>query len=116
MQGQSHSRLGIASTIIGLSTMAVGTLIFIASFIPEDGTYLRHHFDEAFLLFALVIAPVFHLTALVLGVIALFKPAKKAFAIVGIILNIVPLLLIIVAWILVLALGFMVLASGGIWH
>jgi len=116
MQNPSQSRLGIASTVIGLSTLAVGVLMFAASFIPEDGTYLEQHFDHAFFLFALAIGPVLHLTGLVFGVVALFKPAKKAFAIAGVILNTVPLLLAIVAWILVIALGLLVLSAGGLWH
>jgi len=116
MQNPSQSRLGIASTVIGLSTLAVGVLMFAASFIPEDGTYLEQRFEGAFFLFALVIGPALHLTGLVSGVVALFKPAKKAFAIAGVILNTVPLLLAIVAWILVLALGLLVLSAGGLWH
>ena len=92
---QRHSRLGIASTLIGGSLPVLLPLLMIlgGSGNSRHGTDSSKFFHDAFA-YAFVIvgllAPPLHLTGLILGIIGLrSKNTKKSFAVAGLVLNLV---------------------------
>ena len=112
-----HSRLGIASVVLGALSWLAGAVLVVLSFLPESGTYASQHATNRLLVFALVVAPVLHLVGLGIGIAgAIKKSSKKGLAVTGIVVNGVPLALAIFGWILVVILGVAVLTSGGAWR
>jgi hypothetical protein len=112
-----HSRLGIASVVLGALTWLAGAVLVVLSFLPETGTYASRHADNRLFVFGLLIAPALHLAGLGIGIAgAIKKSSRRALAVTGIVLNGVPLALAIFGWILVVILGVAVLTSGGGWR
>ena len=91
-----HSRLGIASTIIGGGLPVLVTILFIlvAVFSKISGETKSEFFSSlagiSYIVFIFVglSAPLLHLTGLIFGLIGVFsRKTKKLFPIAGIILN-----------------------------
>ena len=113
---REHPKTGLVSFGLAIATGALTLLVLIADFIPESGTYTARRFDKILFVFALVIAPVFHLAGLVLGIIGAFtKDSKKVFSVLGIVFNSLPLVLAIIGWIFILLIALAVVGSGGGW-
>lgn len=114
---RKHPKVGLISFGLAVTTIAIGLLILILSFIPEDGTYAEKRFDNVFLVFGLFIAPIPHFIGLGLGIAGAFlKDSKKGFSILGIIFNALPLIFILFVWILLFWVVWAVLSSGGGWR
>ena len=95
----SHTRLGVASFVIGTSTFSVAALWFaLVMAVPPDGvSRSRNDFVVFYLAFLFLVAPAAHLVGEVLGFVALFmKNRRKLFAVLGLLVNL-PFL---VFWIL----------------
>lgn len=99
-----HSRLGIASTVIGvvlpvLLVIFIGLLIVLGSRKNTFGNYVA----GAGLIFS-VIAPLLHLIGAAFGVGGLFtKNTKKLFPVVGTVLNIMLGISGVLLWVLVIS-------------
>lgn len=111
-----HPKSGLISfglaIVVGLMTL----VLFIVSFIPEDGTYAEQRADRILFVFAAIISPILHLTGLIFGIIGAFKKNfKKLFPVLGIIFNALPLILAAVIWIFILLIALAVIGSGGGW-
>ncbi|HVE58226.1 MAG TPA: hypothetical protein VNB22_15440 [Pyrinomonadaceae bacterium] len=113
---KTHPKTGLISCGLAIVTGAVTLLLFVASFIPERGTYAEQRFNNIFLVFGAAVAPLLHFTGLLLGIIGAFiKDSKKVFPILGIILNGLPLIFALFIWILLFWVIWAVLSSGGGW-
>lgn len=112
-----HPKTGLISFGLAIVTGALTFLLLIASFIPESGTYTTARFNKILFVFALIVAPVFHLAGLIFGIVGAFtKDSKKVFSILGIVFNSLPLVLAIVIWIFILLIALAVIGSGGGWR
>lgn len=113
---RKHSKVGLISFGLAIITGIAALVIFIISLIPESGTYAAQRFDKILFAFALIAAPILHLTGLILGIVGAFqKDFKKLFPILGIIFNALPLAIAAVIWILLLLIALAVISSGGGW-
>src|SRR5687767_12715793 len=109
---KKHSKLGIASTLLGLAVWIYFVIILLILFKTD---YLSKLYDALFpnknsglsdiwvavlfLLFIFIGIPALgHLVGFILGIIATISPTKKRlFGIIGIILNVFPFLLILIS-------------------
>ncbi len=111
-----HPKIGVISLSLAIANGLITLLILVGSFIPEDGTYAEQRVDKALFVFALIIAPIFHLVGLALGIGGAFmKNAKKVFPVLGIIFNGLPLVIAAVCWVIILLIALAVISSGGGW-
>ncbi len=88
-----HSRLGIASVIIGIILPILLVSFIVASgFLEADKNRLRNDI-EGYMIRVSLSFPVLHLMALIFALIGIFsKKTKKVFPIIGIILNTILLI------------------------
>ena len=99
-----HSKLGIASTIIGAAIPVLLVIFFASLFMMNTrknsfGSYVA----GVGLIFAFI-APGLHLVGALLGIGGFFtKPTKKLFPVVGTILNILLGISGVLLWVLVLS-------------
>ena len=92
-----HSKLGIASIIIGVGLPLFVVVLAISFFVSGDPykpktdfTNVLNKFFSTVLLIVGLLAPPLHLTGLIFGLIGVFsKQNKKLFSIIGIILNLI---------------------------
>ena len=113
---RSHPKKGLISFGLAIANGFITLLIFAVSFIPESGTYAEQRANKVLFVFALIIAPIFYLTGLVLGIIGAFmKNSKKLFPILGIVFNSLPLIGVAIIWIFILLIALAVISSGGGW-
>ena len=99
---KTHSKLGMASCVIGITMFLIMFGLVIASFFVEDVTdnykITRGVLDTTVGVAILLPVPT-HLIGLIIGVVALFFPnRKKLFSIVGAILNFIFGLFGFVLW------------------
>jgi hypothetical protein len=86
-----RSKLGIASFVIAIGTFLVATALVIIAFrLSDKKTHgVNDTISEYLFMIFLIGAPAAHLVGLILGSVAIFqKRSGKAFAVFGIILNI----------------------------
>jgi len=115
-KNRNHPKTGLISFGLAIVTGAITFLLFVVSFIPESGTYTEQRFNKIFLGFALGIAPILHLTGLIMGIVGAFtKNYRKVFPILGIIFNGLPVICAVIIWILLLLAVVAVIGSGGGW-
>jgi Family of unknown function (DUF6142) len=83
-----HSRLGIASVIIGIILPILLVLFIVATgFLELDRNRMRNDI-EGYLVVVSLSFPVLHLMALIFALIGIFsKKTKKVFPIIGIVIN-----------------------------
>ena len=113
---RTHPKTGLISFGLAIGSGAITLLLLVVSFIPESGTYTEQRFNKILFVFALIMAPVFHLAGLTLGIIGAFsKNSKKVFPILGIIFNSLPLILAVAVWVFLLLIALAVIGSGGGW-
>lgn len=90
---KNHSRLGVASFVIGVVLPILMTIFIISGFFLDTK---RNSVGSDVLSVIFVISltfPILHLVGLILGIIGLFvKTKKRLFAVIGTILNAVLLL------------------------
>ena len=99
-KSRSNPKLGLISIGLAITNGFITLLIFAVSLIPEDGTYAEQRANRVLFVFALIIAPIFYLTGLVLGIIGAFmKNSQKLFPILGIVFNTLPLISVAIIWI-----------------
>jgi hypothetical protein len=86
-----RSKLGVASFVIAIGTFVVASAIVVIAFMlsgKKSGSVSNSVSEYAFYVF-LFGAPISHFVGLILGIVALFqKRSGKAFAVFGILLNI----------------------------
>jgi hypothetical protein len=99
MMNQAHltnqqiprSKLGIASFVIAIGTFVLASLavVLAVALLDHSSRGMSGTLDDIFTYGLLIGAPAAHCIGLILGVVALFQKRRgKAFAVMGIILNI----------------------------
>jgi hypothetical protein len=114
---KNHPKVGVISFGLAIGTGVVTFLLFIASLIPQSGTYMAQRLSTVLMIFGMGVAPLLHLSGLILGVIGAFrKNSRKVFPILGIIFNILPLIIAAILLVLFFVIIWAVISSGGGWR